>query len=44
LPEQKVEKVEQIKKEDKSRIVAFAGDIGIARGALGSDAAIEPQI
>ncbi|TWI82631.1 heavy metal translocating P-type ATPase [Chitinophaga japonensis] len=52
LPEHKVEKVEQIK-EDKSKIVAFAGDgindapvlalsdVGIAMGALGSDAAIE---
>lgn len=52
LPEDKVKKVEDIKK-DKSRIVAFAGDgindapvlalsdVGIAMGALGSDAAIE---
>jgi Cd2+/Zn2+-exporting ATPase len=52
LPENKVEKVEDLKK-DTSRIVAFVGDgindapvlalsdVGIAMGGLGSDAAIE---
>ena len=52
LPEQKVEKVEELKK-DASRVIAFVGDgindapvlaladVGIAMGGLGSDAAIE---
>ncbi len=52
LPEQKVEKVEELKK-DTSRVIAFVGDgindapvlaladVGIAMGGLGSDAAIE---
>ena len=52
LPEDKVAKLEEIK-SDKSRVVAFVGDgindtpvlaisdIGIAMGAMGSDAAIE---
>lgn len=52
LPENKVEKVEQIKAESKT-VVAFMGDginhapvlalsdVGIAMGGLGSDAAIE---
>ncbi len=52
LPEHKVQKVEELKK-DSSRIVAFVGDgindapvlalsdVGIAMGGLGSDAAIE---
>lgn len=52
LPENKVEKVEELKK-DTSKVIAFVGDgindapvlalsdIGIAMGGLGSDAAIE---
>lgn len=52
LPEQKVSKVEELKK-DASKVVAFVGDgindapvlalsdVGIAMGGLGSDAAIE---
>lgn len=52
LPEDKVQKVEELKK-DKANVIAFVGDgindapvlalsdIGIAMGALGSDAAVE---
>jgi Cd2+/Zn2+-exporting ATPase len=52
LPENKVEKVEELKK-DTSKVIAFVGDgindapvlalsdVGIAMGGLGSDAAIE---
>ena len=53
LPEGKVEKVELLRRGDSTRTVAFVGDgindapvlaaadVGIAMGALGSDAAIE---
>lgn len=53
LPEDKLKKVEAIKQNDPTRVVAFAGDgindapvlavsdVGIAMGGLGSDAAIE---
>src|SRR5690606_8002832 len=53
LPENKVSRIEEIKRKNPGQIIAFAGDgindapalamsdIGIAMGGLGSDAAIE---